>query len=121
MIQKRWNGNPEREKLVAQRKIWAARKAADCSDQITSYESLKAERDTIAEDNKASLERQRTLEAEIKSLQEQMKLDRRRSDLKEEFILSFEGMLTTRIRCDASGTSAVRKLSRSLNSSGSVG
>ncbi|KAJ7696379.1 hypothetical protein B0H14DRAFT_3657792 [Mycena olivaceomarginata] len=77
MIQKRWNGNPERKKLVAQRKIWAARKAADCS----------AERDTIAEDNKASLERQRTLEAEIKSLQEQMKLDRHRSDLKEEFIV----------------------------------
>ncbi|KAJ7853012.1 hypothetical protein B0H14DRAFT_2580583 [Mycena olivaceomarginata] len=44
------------------------------------------ERDTIAEDNKASLERQRTLEAEIKSLQEQMKLDKHRSDLKEEFI-----------------------------------
>lgn len=70
MIHKRWNGNAEREKLAAQRKIWAARKAADRSDQITSYESLKVERDTIAEDNKASLERQRTLEAEIKSLQE---------------------------------------------------
>ncbi|KAJ6469689.1 hypothetical protein DFH09DRAFT_1344690 [Mycena vulgaris] len=86
MIQKRCNGNAEREKLAAQRKIWAARKAANHSDQITSYETLKAERDTIAEDNKASLERQRTLEGEIKSLQEQMKLDRHRSDLKEQFI-----------------------------------
>jgi hypothetical protein len=86
MIQKRWNGSAEREKLAAQRKIWAARRAADRSDQITGYESLKAERDTIAEDNKTSLERQRTLEAEIKSLQEQMKLDKRRSDLKEEVI-----------------------------------
>ncbi|KAJ7354257.1 hypothetical protein DFH08DRAFT_804176 [Mycena albidolilacea] len=55
-------------------------------DEITSYETLKAERDTIAEHNKASLERQRTLEAEIKSLQEQMKLDKHRSDLKEEVI-----------------------------------
>ncbi|KAJ7362697.1 hypothetical protein DFH08DRAFT_950932 [Mycena albidolilacea] len=56
MIQKRCNGNAEREKLATQHKIWAASKAVDCSDQITSYESLKAERDTIAEDNKASLE-----------------------------------------------------------------
>ncbi|KAJ7237946.1 hypothetical protein C8J57DRAFT_1566399 [Mycena rebaudengoi] len=86
MIQKRWNGNAEREKLAAQRKIRAARKAADRNDQITSYETLKAERDAIAEDNKASLERQKTLEAEIKSVQEQMKLDRHRSDLKEHVI-----------------------------------
>ncbi|KAJ7259323.1 hypothetical protein C8J57DRAFT_1233688 [Mycena rebaudengoi] len=86
MIQKRWNGNAEREKLAAQRKIRAARKAADCNDQITSYETLKAERDAIVEDNKASLERQKMLEAEIKSVQEQMKLDRHRSDLKEHVI-----------------------------------
>jgi hypothetical protein len=53
---------------------------------LTSYDTLKLERDTGAEDSKASLERQRTIELQIKSLQEQMRLDRHRSDLKEQVV-----------------------------------
>jgi hypothetical protein len=57
------------------------------NDQLNSYDSLKSDRDAGLEDNKASLERQKQFEAEIKSLQEEMKIDRPRSDLKEKVIM----------------------------------
>ncbi len=53
------------------------------NDQLTSYDSLKLDRNTVIEENKASLNRQEQLEAEIKLLQEEMKIDRHRSDLRE--------------------------------------
>ncbi|KAJ7912629.1 hypothetical protein B0H13DRAFT_1874611 [Mycena leptocephala] len=48
-----------------------------------SYDSLKLDRNTVIEENKASLDRQKQLEAEIKLLQEEMKIERHRSDLRE--------------------------------------
>ncbi|KAJ7029522.1 hypothetical protein C8F04DRAFT_1043205 [Mycena alexandri] len=83
VARQRFNGAAEREKLSAQRKIWAARKKANRNEQITGYETLKAERDQGNLDNKASLERQKILDAEIKSLQQDLQLDKRRTDLKE--------------------------------------
>ncbi|KAJ7824717.1 hypothetical protein B0H14DRAFT_2596999 [Mycena olivaceomarginata] len=82
----RWNGSAQREKLSAQRQKWGARKAAIRNDQLTSYDTLKEERDSGSEENKASLERQRSLEAQIKLLQDEMKLDRHRTDLQEQII-----------------------------------
>ncbi|KAJ6527308.1 hypothetical protein DFH09DRAFT_1414272 [Mycena vulgaris] len=84
VMRRRWNGPADREKLSAQRQVWKMRKSAVRNDQLTSYETLKAERDAGLEDNKASLERQKTLEGQIKGLQEEMKLDKHRTDLKEQ-------------------------------------
>ncbi|KAJ7909899.1 hypothetical protein B0H13DRAFT_1877215 [Mycena leptocephala] len=70
VTRKRWNGVGNREKLAAQRKVWRMKKTAIRNDQLTSYDSLK-------------LDRQKRLEAEIKLLQEEMKIDRHRSDLRE--------------------------------------
>ncbi|KAJ7094163.1 hypothetical protein C8R44DRAFT_749669 [Mycena epipterygia] len=50
---------------------------------LNNYDTLKLERDNGTEENKTSLARQRELESEIKSLQEQLKIDKRRTDLKE--------------------------------------
>ncbi|KAJ6533650.1 hypothetical protein B0H19DRAFT_1272287 [Mycena capillaripes] len=83
VMRKRWNGNADREKVAAQRSIWKSKKSAARNDQLTSYETLKTERDAGAEENKASLERQKILDGQIKSLQEAMKLDKHRTDLKE--------------------------------------
>ncbi|KAJ7440049.1 hypothetical protein FB451DRAFT_1191835 [Mycena latifolia] len=77
----RWNGSFEREKLSVQRKVWTMRKTAVRNDQLTSYDTLKAERDLGTEDNKRSLERQKALDTEIKGLQNEMKIDPHRSDL----------------------------------------
>lgn len=79
----RWNGSAEREKLSAQRMVWKMRKAGLRNNQLNNYDTLKLERDNGTEENKASLARQRELESEIKSLQEQLKIDKRRTDLKE--------------------------------------
>ncbi|KAJ6602116.1 hypothetical protein B0H10DRAFT_1823469, partial [Mycena sp. CBHHK59/15] len=86
VMPKQWNGSAEWENTSAQRKIWAGHKAAERNDQFTSYDTLKLERDTGAEDSKASLERQSTIELQIKSLQEQMRLDWHCSDLKEQVV-----------------------------------
>ncbi|KAJ7804925.1 hypothetical protein B0H14DRAFT_2611872 [Mycena olivaceomarginata] len=61
VMRKRWNGVGEREKLSAQRKVWRMRKSAVRTDQLTSFESLKAERTA-----------------------DEMKLDSHRSDLREQ-------------------------------------
>ncbi|KAJ7894026.1 hypothetical protein B0H13DRAFT_2276534 [Mycena leptocephala] len=87
VTRKRWNGVGNREKLSAQRKVWRMKATAIRNDQLNSYDSLKSDRDAGLEDNKASLERQKQFEAEIKSLQEEMKIDRHRSDLKEKVIM----------------------------------
>jgi hypothetical protein len=79
-------GSAEREKLAAQRKKWAANKTAERNDQLTSYDTLKAEREAGLEETRASLERQKILDSQIKSLQEEMKIDRHRSDRREEVI-----------------------------------
>ncbi|KAJ6548279.1 hypothetical protein B0H10DRAFT_1969233 [Mycena sp. CBHHK59/15] len=51
--------------------------------RLTSYDTLKEERNSGAEENKASLERQRSLEAQM---QDKMKLDWHRTDLQEQII-----------------------------------
>ncbi|KAJ7825255.1 hypothetical protein B0H13DRAFT_1918698 [Mycena leptocephala] len=84
VMRKRWNGSADREKLSAQRKIWKTRKAAVRNDQLTSFDTLKAERDAGVEENRASLEREKILLSQIKSRQEEMKLDRHRTDLQEQ-------------------------------------
>ncbi|KAJ7131394.1 hypothetical protein C8R44DRAFT_731625 [Mycena epipterygia] len=83
VMRHRWNGSSEREKLSAQRKISKMRKGAVRNDQLTSYDTLKAERDTGSAENQASLERQRRIESQIKSLQAEMKIDKHRTDLQE--------------------------------------
>ncbi|KAJ7835323.1 hypothetical protein B0H14DRAFT_2590316 [Mycena olivaceomarginata] len=84
VMRKRWNGVGEREKLSAQRKVWRMRKSAVRTDQLTSFESLKAERTAGIEESKASLQREKIFQSEIKSLQDEMKLDSHRSDLREQ-------------------------------------
>lgn len=83
VMRHRWNGSAEREKLSAQRKIWKMRKAAVRNDQLTSYDTLRAERDAGVADAQESLERQKNIESQIKSLQAEMKIDKHRSDLQE--------------------------------------
>ncbi|KAJ7307903.1 hypothetical protein DFH08DRAFT_975288 [Mycena albidolilacea] len=65
VMRKRWNGVGECEKLSAQRK------------------SLKAERSSGIEENKASVQRKKIFQSQIKSLQDDMKVDTHRSDLRE--------------------------------------
>ncbi|KAJ7936884.1 hypothetical protein B0H13DRAFT_2430847 [Mycena leptocephala] len=86
VIPKRWNGSAEREKLAAQRKKWAGNKAAELKDQLTSHDTLKAEREAVLDEIRASLERQKILDSQIKSLQDEMKIDRHRSDHREEVV-----------------------------------
>ncbi|KAJ7153860.1 hypothetical protein C8R43DRAFT_1126536 [Mycena crocata] len=84
VMSKRWNGPAEREKLSAQRQIWNSRKTAHRNNELTSYDTLKAERDSGTAENKASLARQKLLEFQIRSLQGEMKIDRHRTDLKDQ-------------------------------------
>ncbi|KAJ7842152.1 hypothetical protein B0H13DRAFT_2273623 [Mycena leptocephala] len=62
----RWNGSAEREKLAAQRKRW------------------KMEKSVRSPRKQGFLERQRAPESQIKSIQEEMRLDSHRTDLKEQ-------------------------------------
>ncbi|KAJ7302804.1 hypothetical protein DFH08DRAFT_759287 [Mycena albidolilacea] len=77
----RWNGSAEREKLSSQCKTWKMRSATIRNDQLTNYETLKAERDSGVAENKASLARQKELEFQIKALQADIALDKHRTDL----------------------------------------
>ena len=52
--------------------------------QLTNYDSLKADRESGVQEKKDSLERQRALESQIKPIQEEMRLDSHRTDLKEQ-------------------------------------
>ncbi|KAF7371862.1 hypothetical protein MVEN_00043200 [Mycena venus] len=83
----RWDTIGDRGRLSMRRKVWRMRKAAIRSDQLTSHDSLKADLAAGAEENKASIERQKGFEADIKSLQELMGLDKHRSDLKEQVLV----------------------------------
>ncbi|KAJ7930810.1 hypothetical protein B0H13DRAFT_2530658 [Mycena leptocephala] len=80
----RSNGSAEREKLAAQRKRWKMEKSTVHRDQLTNYDSLKADQESGVQENKDSLERQQVLESQIKSIQEEMRLDSHRTDLKEQ-------------------------------------
>ncbi|KAJ7195346.1 hypothetical protein GGX14DRAFT_404054 [Mycena pura] len=64
------------------RKVWRMRKSSVRNDQLTSYDSLQAERDTGVKENKESIEQlgEKFFNAEIKSLQAQMVIDKHRSD-----------------------------------------
>lgn len=84
VMRHRFNGSAEREKLSAQRKVRNMRKTAARNDHITGYEELKTERENGLLENKASLEREGTLQAQVKSLRDAIQLDKRRTDLKEE-------------------------------------
>ncbi|KAJ7895637.1 hypothetical protein B0H14DRAFT_2558690 [Mycena olivaceomarginata] len=53
---------------------------------VPANDTLKLERDIGAEDNKAFLEQQINLELQIESLQEQMRLDCHRFNLKEQVV-----------------------------------
>jgi hypothetical protein len=55
--------------------------ATICNDQLTNYETLKAERDIGVAENKASLGRQKELGLQIKALQAEIALDKHRIDL----------------------------------------
>ncbi|KAF7366386.1 hypothetical protein MSAN_00895300 [Mycena sanguinolenta] len=81
MMRKRWNGIGEREKHAAQRKGWRMRKAYRRNDALIDHDSLITERDIGDADNKASLERQSDLEAQIKALKAEIALDKHRTDL----------------------------------------
>jgi hypothetical protein len=87
VMRHRWNGSSEREKLSAQRQQWKIRKAVVRRDQLTGYDSLKAERDSGNQEHKESVEREKTIQMQIKSLQGDPKLDRRRTDLQEQINL----------------------------------
>jgi hypothetical protein len=76
-----WNGSAEREKLSSQRKAWKMCSATIRNDQLTNYETLKAEWDSGVAENKASLARQKELELQIKVLQAEIALDKHRTDL----------------------------------------
>ncbi|KAJ7162387.1 hypothetical protein C8R46DRAFT_1353332 [Mycena filopes] len=84
VMRHRFNGSAEREKLSAQRRIWRMRKTGERNDQITGYEGLQNERDSGIEESKSSLERQRELEHQIKLFQAELKIDKRRTDIKEQ-------------------------------------
>ncbi|KAJ7472507.1 hypothetical protein FB451DRAFT_983137, partial [Mycena latifolia] len=82
VMRHRWNGAGEREKLSAQQKLWKIRKVSVRDNQLTTFDTLKAERDAGSEENKHSLERQKILEQQIKSIQAEQQLDRHRTDLR---------------------------------------
>ncbi|KAJ7900745.1 hypothetical protein B0H14DRAFT_2556198 [Mycena olivaceomarginata] len=67
VMRKRWNGVGEREKLSAQRKVWRMRKSAVRTDQLTSFESLKAERTAEIEEEKDTRRAWRVRQTEIDS------------------------------------------------------
>ncbi|KAJ6459588.1 hypothetical protein C8R45DRAFT_1182440 [Mycena sanguinolenta] len=81
VMRKRWNGIGEREKHATQRKRWKMRKAYQHDDALMDYDSLLAERNSGDTENKASLERQNDLEAQIKALKAEITLDKHRTDL----------------------------------------
>jgi hypothetical protein len=63
VMRHRWNGSSEREKLSAQRQQWKIRKAVVRRDQLTGYDSLKAERDSGNHEHKESVEREKTIQS----------------------------------------------------------
>ncbi|KAJ7508055.1 hypothetical protein B0H11DRAFT_2218053 [Mycena galericulata] len=62
VMRNRVNGPAERERLSAQRQVSKMRKSASRNDQLTSYDTLKAEREVVVSDNKESLDRQKAFE-----------------------------------------------------------
>ncbi|KAJ7697134.1 hypothetical protein B0H14DRAFT_2649960 [Mycena olivaceomarginata] len=82
--EKKKKDHPQGMGCAAQCKVWRMQKSAVRTDQLTSFESLKAERTAGTEENKASLQREKIFQSEIKSLQDDMKLDSHRSDLREQ-------------------------------------
>ncbi|KAJ7697773.1 hypothetical protein B0H14DRAFT_3655259 [Mycena olivaceomarginata] len=84
VMRKRWNGPSEREKLSAQRKGWAAKAAFERNEHLIAFNELSQEREEGQEEWKFSLSRQKAIQGEIEELQEQLKVDRRREDLKTE-------------------------------------
>jgi predicted nuclease with TOPRIM domain len=85
-MQRRWNYSAECKKPAAQRRIQAIHKVAERSDQPVSYKMLKSDHDAGVEEKKASIERQKILESQIKSLQDEVRLNQHCSDLKEQAI-----------------------------------
>ncbi|KAJ7872496.1 hypothetical protein B0H14DRAFT_3564688 [Mycena olivaceomarginata] len=84
VMRKRWNGPSKREKLSAQRKGWAAKAAFERNEHLIAFDELSQEREEGQEEWKFSLSRQKAIQGEIEELQEQLKVDRRREDLKTE-------------------------------------
>ncbi|KAJ7842468.1 hypothetical protein B0H14DRAFT_3139909 [Mycena olivaceomarginata] len=84
VMRKRWNGPSEREKLSAQRKGWAAKAAFERNEHLIAFDELSQEREEGQEEWKFSLSLQKAIQGEIEELQEQLKVDRRREDLKTE-------------------------------------
>ncbi|KAJ6464221.1 hypothetical protein DFH09DRAFT_1113119 [Mycena vulgaris] len=61
---------------------WKIQKSVTRRNQLTNYDS--PERESGVQEHKASLERQKAMDSQIKSIQEKMKIDRHRTDLKEQ-------------------------------------
>jgi hypothetical protein len=76
-----WNGSAEWEKLSSQHKAWKMRSATIRNNQLTNYETLKAEHDSGMAKKKASLAWQKELELQIKALQAEIALEKHRTDL----------------------------------------
>ncbi|KAJ6530017.1 hypothetical protein DFH09DRAFT_1093696 [Mycena vulgaris] len=66
VMRRRRNGNSEREKLAAQRQQRKIRKSAVHRDQLTNYDSLKAERESGNQEYKESVEWEKSIQMQIK-------------------------------------------------------
>ncbi|KAJ6578232.1 hypothetical protein B0H19DRAFT_1062757 [Mycena capillaripes] len=83
VMPRRCNDIGEREKNTTQRQRWKIQMSVTRRDQLTNYDTLKSERGSGAQEHKASIERQKAMESKIKLTQEEIKIDRHRTDLKE--------------------------------------
>ncbi|KAJ7635373.1 hypothetical protein FB45DRAFT_1026254 [Roridomyces roridus] len=84
VMRKRWNGIGQREKLSAQRHTWGAHKASERNEHLQLFDELRAEREEGQVEWQFSLSRQKVIQAEIDELRAQLKVDGRRTDLKQE-------------------------------------
>ncbi|CAK5267847.1 unnamed protein product [Mycena citricolor] len=82
VVPRRNNGLFSREKLGLQRKEWKMRQTQDRTDQLTTFDHLTAQRELNRSAQKSSLEREKEIKEEIKKLQRELELDRRRADHK---------------------------------------
>ncbi|KAF7310153.1 hypothetical protein MIND_00388700 [Mycena indigotica] len=83
-MRKRWNGVAAREKLSAQRQEWSAHAAYNRNEQLLRFDELSLERTEGQEESKLSLAREKQLQKDVERLQDEIRVDKRRDDLKDE-------------------------------------
>ncbi|KAJ6629794.1 hypothetical protein B0H10DRAFT_2184143 [Mycena sp. CBHHK59/15] len=83
LMHNRWNGIGERERLSAQCKGWEIKKTVVRNTQLDNYDTIKAELENGAERNRESLKRSKELTSQIKGMQEGLRIDKHRIDLRE--------------------------------------